>query len=265
MKKKRRRPKVNRNSDVMAVIFVLVAASVAGCVHLWTRTAAGHVLSGIDASLSVEPNCGGVSAFAEGFLNRREIQSGSTLTVISMGVSPSHSAPRLRFHDEIPIADDSIYGRPENERKYKDDLEDLLAGVEQACEAVEATGHTPLYQMVEQGLAHLRSENLKCSGSRRCFFLIKTDLLDDVHPELLSVFNAAIDDPNVSLPPELAGSLANENIEVSVCGTQEVRPPAKRSAPPIPMALRKRIWRELFTRPGLVSFQPFCAADARSR
>lgn len=256
---------MNTSSEALIMGCVAAAAIGYGAWRHFHQAAPAHLAVGDDASLSVERNCAGLRGETAALLKRAEIREGSTLTFLAMSGNPADPEPELRLHEPVPVAGDRVYGQAEQQRQYEAAMTALLDGVESACEQAEDARHTPLYQLVRQGLNHLRSGELGCGDDGRCFFLVKTDLLEDVHPELREWLEKAARGETPEAPAHLVRSLDNGGIEVAFCGTSELRAPTKKAPPAAPVEARQRIWRELFTRPELVSFRPFCVAQNNNR
>ena len=251
---------MSMNSEAILSSCAATAVLSVGVWHYATKPPLAHAAIGVDSSLSVERNCGGVRSVAKALLKKNGIREGSTLTFLAMGKSPSDPEPQPLFSQRIPIEGDSVYSRPEQERAYRETVDALLADVEGACAEIDDRRHTPLYRLVRQGLTQLRSGEETCPPEGRCFFVVKSDLIEDVHPALTDLLARAATDPTTPVPPEIAGSLDNSGIEVLFAGIAELRPVKNAARVALPET-RERIWRELFAHPELVAFQPFAVAS----
>jgi hypothetical protein len=221
--------------------------------YLATIEPLAHAATGIDPSGSVVRNCGGLRAATQAMIGGRSgIREGSTLTVLVMGADARNTQPAIAFTGPVPIAPDTVMGRDEEAFRQQHDA--FFGEVELACETAANTNNSPIYELVKQGIAHLRS--LGCTADGRCSYLVKTDLDDDVHPALRDAIARSVKDANVAIPSGLAGSIDNAGIALTFCGVSEVE--RRRTASSSPDA-RIRIWSALFTHPELVSFQPFCS------
>ena len=247
------------NAKTQTILLVLggIAVLSIGVWRTMTAPPLAHILVGVDRSRSVEPNCAGLRSAAEALLDRPGVGVGSTFTLLSMGAHARAPEPQLLLSASIPIPSDRVVGQSAQAKAYEQERSAFLAGLASRCESIEETTHTPLYQMVERGLTHLRGLQEGCPPGASCVLLIKSDLLEDVQPELRAALDAATKDTDTPVPSALAGRLQNDGIDVIFCGTAEVRAPAKGTIAP-PIAVRERIWRALFSRPEAVSFQPFC-------
>jgi hypothetical protein len=218
-----------------------------------TRVPLAHTILALDPSVSVQRNCRDLRDGTKTFLESKAgIREGSTLTMLVMGRSAHNPNPKAVFSELIPVPLDTVYGDKEAQKQAE---AQFYARIEQVCEAEQGGSGSPIYELVQQGIAQLRGPALGCKPEGRCYYLIKTDLDDDVKPALRAVLQRAVRVPDVPLPPEFARSIDNAGIEITFCGVAEV---TDRRTSGASAEVRMRIWKELFTHPELVSFQPFC-------
>lgn len=229
-------------------------------VILWNmrnKKDAGHLGVGIDPSSSVLPNCDGLRSNVISIINTRAgLLTSSTISLLEMGDDARNAEPKLHFVRPIPYPPDVIYGQ--NKEAFEKERQELLGQVESRCQAAKPGGNSPIYQLVKQGLAHLRSDKLRCGENRNCTYLVKTDLDEGVDADLRETLLRAASETTVDTPQSLAGSLNNEGIEVLFCGVAEVRPRREGTGSAASTDSRMRIWAGLFTHRDLVSFQPYC-------
>jgi len=224
--------------------------------HFATRVSLAHVMVGDDSSISVEKKCADLRNALQSFLvNKPGIRDGSTLAFLVIGADFRNPDPSLRFSEVIPVRSDSVYGQ--DEQKFHQAENQFFDKVEGICEAAEVRRSSPIYELVRQGIAHLRS--VGCGPGGPCYYLIKTDLDEDIQPELRAAIERAAKNPSAEVSPELSGSIDNRAVVIHVCGTSEATPRRETGRAPASPDARIRIWRQLFTHPELVSFSPFCS------
>jgi len=238
---------------IIVIVFALcVVAVIIG--HYALTPPSAHVVVAVDLSLSVKRNCAGLRNAAESVVSHKEIQEGSTLTLLAMGNSAGNPEPLRLFDKPAPIPSDAVFGR--DDAAFEQERQDFFVGLQKACEATPNSRNSPILRLVSRGIAHLRSRG--CARGGRCFFTLQTDLEDDQEPRLAAIIQRAAKNPAIELPAELAGSIDNAGIQIVFCGTSEIRPRRNaklRHAAPETLA---RIWKGLFINPDLVSFQPYC-------
>jgi hypothetical protein len=234
----------------------LGALALAGVVgwHLMHFKPPADVGIGIDPSASVERKCGDLRGAVKAFIDKQPgIREGSTLTVLIMGTDASNAGPKLAWRDPLPVAPDTVFGVDKKKQAEKEAA--FYSRIEEACQTAKAGGGSPIYELVQQGIAHLRAPASGCGPESRCYYLVKTDLDEDVQPALRSLMQRAAKSGDVEVPAGLARSINNDGIQVTFCGVSEVAPRRTSGAA---RETRQRIFTELFTSPELVSFQPFC-------
>jgi len=150
-----------------------------------------------------------------------------------------------------------IEGRHANVERQQELLQDLLA----RCESVRSTSVSPIFLGVKQAIADLRAEG--CKGGSQCGLWVSTDLEENG----VRAIEERIDHARHDKEP-LPNVLDNGGIMVTFCGFAQtagrIIGPSGREIHTV--ALRdphrddrlQTVWRALFTRPELVSFQPYC-------
>ncbi len=233
-------------------VFMGAALLSAAGYYYWTTPPLENAVLDLDPSGSVLRNCADFAQGSQQWLaGKPGIREGSKLTMLIMGTDAVNVEPTPVFTTDIPIQDDVVIGG--DPRAYKDAQEKLAGDVEHACETAKAGSRSPIYQMVRQSIALLRGPH----GDGHGVVLLKSDLDDDAHPALSAVLHEAARHPDVDVPAELAGSLDNANVSIDICGTAELAP-RKVGNPAASFDTRLRIWKAMFTHPGLVTVQPFC-------
>lgn len=238
----------------IVITLTLFALCVAGAIiaHMTLTPPPAHSVVAVDISASIERDCVGLRKEGERLLSHSAIQPGSTVTLLAIGRSGLDPEPTRLFDKALPIESDDVFGRDES--AFARERQAFMGQLQKSCESAAATKSSPVLRLITQSLAHLRSRGCKAGGP--CFLTVQTDMEEDVEPALRAAIQRAAKRPTIELPTDLAGSLDNAGIEVKFCGSSDARPRAKQSrAAPATLA---RLWKAMFTRPELVSFQPYC-------
>lgn len=242
---------------VSTAVGLLVASALGVGAYLMFKEKPSHGAIGIDPSGSVTPNCAGVrEAILSAVTASSSFREGSTLSLLEMGSDARSSDPKLRFTLPIPFVPDVIYGQ--DKEKQEKERAELFERVEGSCRAAKPGSNSPIYQLVKQGLAHLHSDQLRCGEKRSCFYLVKSDLDEGVETALRDTLRRATAEPDTPVPAGMAGSLNNEGVTVQFCGTAEVEPRREGASSGASTETRMRLWKALFARGDLVTFQPYC-------
>jgi hypothetical protein len=222
--------------------------------HLQTQTRPAKVGIGLDPSASVARNCGDLRQGVASFLSREPgFREGSTLSFLIMGRDAGSPNPTLAFRVPVPVASDSVYGR--DDQSFRRAEAAFYSQIEDACTGAVTGSNSPIYQLLRQGIEHLRGEVGGCGPRSPCYFLLKSDLDEDVEPSLRTLLERAAKKPDIAVPPNLSKSINNDGVRVLLCGGAELRPRRRPNATP---ETRARIFTALFTHPQLVSARPFC-------
>lgn len=239
------------------LLLAIVGVTAAGVWYWIHRPALAHIAIAVDGSDSVTQNCKGVvSAYSVIVAKQHGFRNGSMVSVLTMGRSRMDMHPRLQAQAAIPFPSDDVYGVDhEAEERRKREFEQQL---EHSCEAAHGAADSPIYEMIRQALAQLRSESIGCAPDGNCHLLVKSDLDEDVNAPLKQMLDALRVKPDAMLPDALVGSLDNAGITVTICGYSEVRPRASGGLPAPSQDALLRTWQALFRDPESVNLQPYC-------
>jgi hypothetical protein len=210
-----------------------------------------------DLSVSHPGGCAIVQGIAEQVLERHPVSTGSSLAVLAIGDASTANEPKLLAKYLIPSNRRVMEGRIAGLRRRQEILDDL----KRRCEQQQPTMISPIFQGVKQGVAELRG--LGCGIGSDCKLWVDSDLQENADTAIEMV----LDHPE-SKRQVLPVPLDNEGIHVAFCGLavtagriigtsgREVRK-APRRDPSHDDRLR-RTWAALFTKPELVTFDPYC-------
>lgn len=127
--------------------------------------------------------------------------------------------------------------------------EDVFSALENSCQGLPEADASPIFRAVEIAIEFVRG--LDCAGG--CRVQVSTDLIDNTSP----IFKALLAGKRQKSPP-----LDNANgVEISFCGFAQntgglgLRTDAN--------TLREA-WRNAFTEPASVKFDPYCTAPKRA-
>lgn len=241
----------------IVLLMTIVSVTAAGFWYWSHRPALAHIAIAVDGSDSVKPNCKGVVRAYSGIATpERGFREGSIVSVLTMGRSRMDMHPRLQAQAAIPFPSGDVYGVDrEAEERRKREFEQQLAT---DCEVASGAADSPIYEMIRQALAHLRSKSIGCAPDGNCHLLVKSDLDEDVNAPLKQMLDALRTKPDTMLPDALVGSLDNAGISVTICGYSEVKPGASGGRPGLSQDALLRTWQSLFRDPESVNLQPYC-------
>jgi hypothetical protein len=240
---------------------ILFGASCIGAMvfHYVSAVPRADAVLAIDTSVSVARNCERAEQAARSLAAQKGMEAGSVLSVLVMGSAPADPEPTLVFSEPIPTPPTTVYGRDNG--AFAKAQQDYFGKIRRACETAPESRRSPILRMVARAIEDLRRT---CPGSAHCFLTVKTDLEEDVDPDLTAAIRRAAKDRSAVAPHELVGTLDNAGIDVTFCGVAEVgamRGIARRLSP----EALAGIWKALFTHPNLVSVQPFCTSSAGAK
>lgn len=244
-------------------LMILVAASIATAgfvgwrVHAMRRETPNQYDGVYDRSLSFTGGCLAAVGSAERSLHDPGVSVGSTLSVFALGDVSTAYEPRRFATYAIPMDLKVIEGRQAGAERREQLLQDLWG----RCRSLHPTLATPIYLSVQQALADLRAKG--CKAGSRCGLWVATDL-EENGDRAIEARLRGYRKPKDPLPR----TLDNRGIKVAFCGYaqtagrifgssgREIRKAAVRD--PNKDDRLQTIWRSLFSRPELVTFEPYC-------
>jgi hypothetical protein len=246
-----------KNPTIILIAASIAAASFVGWrVHAMRHAETNHFEEVYDPSLSFSGGCPAVVGAAEQLFHNPDVSGRSTLTVLALGDSRTAFEPRRLASYTIPTDQKIIEGRRAGLRRREGVLLDLWA----QCRSVRPTLITPLYLGVRQAIADLRAKG--CAASSQCGLWVATDLEENADRAIRERIEGRGHGGPLPLP------LENSGIEITFCGyagTQgRVLGPSGRETGRSAVRGPHRddrlqaVWRSLFARPELVTFEPYC-------
>jgi hypothetical protein len=231
-------------------------------VHNVRSRAVSHVGIVEDLSASHPGGCSSVQGIAKQLLDRHAVSPGSWLTVLTIGDESTANEPKLLARYPIPVNRRIMEGPKTSLRRQQEILGDLKL----RCGQFHPTMVSPVFQGVTQGVAELR--RLGCEVGSDCELWIDSDLEENAVTAIRSI----LEHPERNRRG-LPAPLDNQGIRVSFCGLavtagrilgpgREIREAHPRN-PSYDDNLR-RTWAGLFTRPELVTFDPYCPESGPS-
>jgi hypothetical protein len=217
-----------------------------------------------DPSLSFTGGCASMVGSAEAVLRDPNLSAKSTLTVLVLGDDSTAREPRRLATYSIPASRKVIEGKRATVGRQGILLQDLWT----QCESVRPTSISPIFLGVKQAIADLRAEG--CKDGSQCGLWVNSDLEENGVRAIKERINRAR-----HAKEQLPIPLDNGGIMVTFCGFaqtvgllvdpsgHEVRRTVARD--PGRDDRLQAVWRALFTRPELVSFQPYCPEPSSSR
>lgn len=211
-----------------------------------------------DVSGSHGPACESLKGLVAQIFDSPGATSGSALSVILPGDRSTANEPRRIGTYPIPTIRRVAEGASELTRER----ENILAAVARQCKAVPQPTISPIFLAVEQAVADLRARG--CDMRSHCRLIVDSDLQETVEISIRTRLNG----PNKHAPP-LPPPIDNAGINVGFCGYavavgRTVSRSGKKVGGVQPRSAEqeerlKQIWRELFTTPETVIFEPYCS------
>lgn len=244
-------------------LIILIATSVASVslvgwrLHVMKSDPTNSFEQVYDPSLSFTGGCSALVGSADKLFHAGGASAKSTLTVLALGDPSTAYEPRRLATYAIPTNLKVIEGRRAGAQRRDQLLQDLWA----RCRSVRPTLVTPIYLGVHQALADLRANG--CKADSRCGLWVATDLEENADRGIEARLRGSR-----NLTDPLPRTLDNDGIHVTFCGFaqtagrivghsgREIGKPAARD--PGQDSRLQSVWRSLFSRPQLVSFEPYC-------
>jgi hypothetical protein len=199
-----------------------------------------HLALIADCSRSMAPDCDAVVYLAKRAIGLPDVRSGSTLTLFATGSESSHCEPLLVAAYQLPIARRAT----ESNRRLIERQKVFFSDLQRRCASLPTVGVSPIFVAITQVLAHLQT--LARDGNPRLYLLARTDLRETVEPAI----RKAIMRPGAFRAP----LIDNQGATFIFCGFAESVGTGKYKVDRI-----KEVWRQVFSRPELVRFEPYCS------
>jgi hypothetical protein len=211
-----------------------------------------------DLSASHPRGCSSLQGITEQLLDGHAVPPGSWLTVLTIGDESTSNEPQLLARYPIPLSRRIMEGPKTGLRRQQEILDDLKL----RCGQLPLTMTSPIFQGVKHGIGELR--RLGCAKGSDCKLLIDSDLEENAVASIKTILERP-ETKRQALPSQLD----NDGIRVAFCGLavtagriigpagREIAKARLHRDPSHDDNLR-RTWIALFTKPELVTFDPYC-------
>lgn len=210
-----------------------------------------------DPSGSHGPACASLEGLVGRILDSPGATSGSVLTVLDLGDESTANEPR-RIGTHPFLTNRRV---AQSDREIARERASIVDEINAQCRAIGQTNISPIFLGVEQAVADLHARG--CVARSHCTLIVDSDLQENVEASIKVRFAGPTKHARALPPP-----IDNAGIEVVFCGyvvaVGRSDSPSGRTVGPVPprnAAQEERlqqIWRELFTMPEGVSFEPYC-------
>lgn len=213
-----------------------------------------------DNSASKGIDCACLESLMSRDLADPRLTPSSTLSILQTGDEASANEP-------VPVAE---YTAPaeramvEKQEKIAAAKAELLQDLKQKCEGMKRTNRSPIFQGIRRGVEHLKAKG--CGPGSDCRLWVITDGEELVEPGLRQALHGTGDLDRITLPTPIN----NEGVHVVFVGVAQttgrgVNEAGKsrqytRDRSPQAASRLEAVWRQVFTEPQRVSFEPFCRA-----
>jgi hypothetical protein len=256
------------------VRFTILSSTLAGLgffgfigwrVHDIHQRAVSHGAIVADLSASHPGGCSSVHGIAEWLLEGHAVPPGSWLILLAIGDESTSNEPKLLARYPIPVNRRIMEGPKTGLRRQQEILADLKA----RCGQLHTTMVSPIFQGVKEGIAGLRG--LGCTKGSDCKLWIDSDLEENGVPAIKSLLERPANNRGALPTP-----LDNNGIKIAFCGfavtTGRIVDPSGREIgrgrprrDPSHDDNLRRTWASLFTKPELLTFDPYCPGTSSVR
>ena len=211
----------------------------------------------LDVSDSAKNVCNSVRGNVKRALDTSSTGEGYTLDMFITGDQQTANEPTLIKRLQLTPRRRVLEGQ-EAAKKLQDDF---LAEVDARCHNLEMTQVTPILLAIKGVVEHLRAAG--CDSNTGCRLWVQSDLEETVDREIREALKSSSKSERSFAP-----SINNEGIRVNICGLSETNGQTKGGNGKPRQLTRSRdsrhtehvreVWKQLFTHPDLVTFEPFC-------
>jgi hypothetical protein len=237
-----------KKSIIIAIIAAL--ANTACDENIFTTPPPEHALAAVDNSLSITPDCAGLTSAIRAVSRDAGFIEGSTVSLLVIGRSALRAEATRGFERKLPIPSDAILGR--NDAEIEKAQAAIFAGFETACASAPPSRSSPILRLLQDGVADLHAKG--CGPKSHCRLEAQSDLHEDVDRTFHAAITRLARNPKTDLPSSLVGAIDNAGIDVHICGGAAQ---AVSGGPEPSQVALHRLWMKAFTHP-TVSFKPFC-------
>lgn len=140
---------------------------------------------------------------------------------------------------------------------------ELLTNIKNRCGEAKPTQVSPIFQAILRGVGHLKSVG---SAQDSRYLFIQTDGEETANPQIKKALSQ-----KTTTTPKLPPPIKNDGVHVVFCGlaetvglTTDVNNKSRRltrTRDPERDARLQQVWSKLFSKPELVSFEPYCSKE----
>jgi hypothetical protein len=244
---------------IIGVILVVLTGAAAARYFIHTPVPPPEHIFIYDQSTSKINGCTCLTQEARKLVNNVKLNK-EIISLYALGTPESGYKPKPIASYEIP-KNDSVY---KDRTKEKEQIENLIADLENKCKAIPRTDTTPLFQAVNTAVEQLKR---KCSPQSRCSIFVQTDLEESIEPQVLDAFKTV----KGGKEPLNLKSIDNTGIFITFAGVSELvvspKKPTNGKDKNKDKSLDKmkdaEIWQKLWTRilthNDSIDFRPICS------
>jgi len=255
---------MNTHKQKIQISLLVLIGGISICAFgLWRYRTVNSVLPShqaylADSSASTGTDCACLESLVSQELADARLMPSSTVSILQTGDESSANEP-------VPVAE---YTAPaeramvEKQEKIAATKAELLQDLKQKCEGMKRTNRSPIFQAIRRSVEHLKAKG--CGPGSDCRLRVITDGEELVEPGLRKALHRTGDLDSISLP----APIHNEGIQVVFIGVAQTtgRRVKKvgesqqytRDRSPQAASRLEAVWRQVFTEPQRVSFEPFC-------
>lgn len=254
--------------DKLAGLGVLMAVvGTGGAAYWWleqpsSEGPAVHAGVVLDASDSMaDDECRSLGTIVAAELATGELDDRSRVFLSTTGTAETALEPILIASGAVPWSPNVMEGVEAGREARRKALEDWVS----ACTKARRTAVTsPIFLGVKRGVEQLRGAG--CTDGGRCRLYVRTDGQETEEPWIRD--SLKLGKPAKGARPE---ALPNDGVKVVFCGFSETRGEVKAKTGSRRLTGKRnaasadvlpKVWREVFTRPDMVTFLPFCPRES---
>jgi hypothetical protein len=204
----------------------------------------------IDTSDSRPCDCEAVESAARAMLTSRRMTQGSKLWLFVTGDQATAEEPILVGAYPVPFTRRVIEGREATGRQ----LGEALDKIKVTCAQFKPSKRSPIFLAIKRAVEQLRAQG--CDGRNECELRVQSDLAELSEPAVRNALTGSRPASSALPPP-----IDNTGINILFCGLAEVSGNATGRHDVRRVDLTEKIWRNLFTDPGKITFVPHCSRD----
>lgn len=203
----------------------------------------------IDYSNSRTINCGAVETTMQEIMSSPNLMTNSNLYLFSTGDDKSSDEPILLEKYQIPVNIKVLEGQSKAGREKQE----FIGKIKTRCEQESTKKRSPILLGIKRVIENLRING--CDTKATCKIFVQTDGQELSETSVKQLLDAKADNNSnaqVSIP--------NEGINIKICGFAQVNEAKNQKNRHNIQTADKTIsvWKQIFTEPNSVIFQPHC-------